>query len=155
MAIKPSLKPHLAIPKAHAEMGPHYIVKQIALNSVTEHVGYGCLPNLLSSPLCMGPQLYKGSLLLRWCKNYKIKPEKTKRPPLFCICNMKTIPDEEDFSIHIFLTTSWKKTWGKAGKIPYGKRFTKLRNPFNNTSKTQLIMHQRLLGLHIKFESQN
>lgn len=51
MAIKLSLKPHLAIPKAQVEMGPHYFVKQIALNSVTEQVGYGCLTNLLLSSL--------------------------------------------------------------------------------------------------------
>lgn len=107
MAIKLSLKPHLAIPKAHAEMGPHYFVKQIVLNSVTEQVGFGCLNNLLSSTLSMAHNLNRAL----WFSDDAriIKPKKTKRPPLFCTCNVKTIPDEEDFGIHIFLPNSWKK----------------------------------------------
>lgn len=50
-------KTYLGIPKAQVEIGPHYFVKHAAFNCVTEQVGYGCLTNLLSSSLYMGPQL--------------------------------------------------------------------------------------------------
>lgn len=122
-----------SFPKSHTLlllkliMGPHYFVKQIALNSVTEQVSYGCLTNLLSSPLCMGPQLKKGSLVLRWCKNYKINAKKTKRHPLFCICNMKTIPDEEDLSIHKFPSTSWEKSTRESKKNTLREKVYKVR----------------------------
>lgn len=131
MVIKLSLKSHLAIPKAQAEMGLYYFVKQMALNSVTEQVGYGCLANLLSSPLCMDSQLKEGSLFLRWCKNYKIKPKKTNMPPLFCICNVRTIPNEEDFSIHMLISYQLlgKKHEGKQKKNTLREKVYQVKKP--------------------------